>query len=30
MVDFVHIPGGKMQITPKLKPLRANKDQFRN
>ena len=30
MVDLVHIPGGKMQISPKLELCRANQDQIRN
>ena len=31
LVDFVHIPeGSKMQISSKLKRLRANHDQIRN
>ena len=30
LVDLVHIPGGKMQISPKLELYRANQDQIRN
>ena len=30
LVDFVHISGGKMQISPKLEVYRANQDQIRN